>query len=89
MRQEKYVSGLETDNSGGKWLLILLHSKRTKLYTVLAFLSKIGLNPCLQIEYHLNIGTGKSGQIVETLIRLLLKEQSDQGLHYLPFHLHL
>ena len=26
-------------------------------------------------------------QTVQTLIRLLLKEQSDQGLHCLPFHL--
>ena len=31
-------------------------------------------------------GTGRSGQTVQTLIRLLLKEQADQGLHYLPFH---
>ena len=30
-----------------------------------------------------------SGQTVQTQIRLLLKEQSDQGLHCLPFHLHV
>ena len=30
-----------------------------------------------------------SGQTVETQIRLLLEEQSDQGLHYLPFWLYL
>ena len=30
-----------------------------------------------------------SGQTVETQIRLLLEEQSDQGLHCLLFHLHL
>ena len=30
-----------------------------------------------------------SGQIVQTQIRLLLEEQSDQGLHCLLFHLHL
>ena len=29
----------------------------------------------------LNIGTGTSEQTVQTLIRLLLEEQSDQGLH--------
>ena len=29
------------------------------------------------------------GQTVQTQIRLVLKEQSDQGLHYLPLHLHL
>ena len=28
------------------------------------------------------------GQTVQTQIRLLLEEQSDQGLHYLPFRLH-
>ena len=28
-------------------------------------------------------------QTVQIQIRLLLKEQSDQGLHYLPFNLHL
>ena len=29
-----------------------------------------------------------SGQTVQTQIRLLLQEQSDQGLHCLLFHLH-
>ena len=37
----------------------------------------------------LNIGTDRSGQTVQTQIRLLLKEQSDQGEHCLPFNLHL
>ena len=32
--------------------------------------------------------TDRSGQIVQTQIRLLLEEQSDQGLHCLPFLLH-
>ena len=27
-------------------------------------------------------------QTVQTQIRLLLEEQSDQGQHFLPFHLH-
>ena len=35
------------------------------------------------------IGTVRSGQTMQTLIRLLQKEQSDQGLHCLPFHRHL
>ena len=35
----------------------------------------------------LNVGTDRAEQTVQTQIRLLLKEQSDQGLHYLPFHL--
>ena len=33
--------------------------------------------------------TERSGQIVQTQIRLLLEEQSDQGLHCLLIHLHL
>ena len=33
--------------------------------------------------------TYRSGQTVQTQLRLLLKEQSDQGLHCLLFHLHL
>ena len=33
--------------------------------------------------------TDMSGQPVQTQIRLLLEEQSDQGLHCLLFHLHL
>ena len=36
----------------------------------------------------LNFRTDKSGQTVQTQIRLLLEEQSDQGLHCLLFHLH-
>ena len=35
------------------------------------------------------IGTDGSQQTVQTKIRLLLKKQSDQGLHCLPFHQHL
>ena len=37
----------------------------------------------------LNFWTEKSGQTVQTQIRLLQQEQSDQGLHHLPFSLHL
>ena len=33
--------------------------------------------------------TDRSGQTVQTKIRLILEEQSDQGLHCLLFHLHL
>ena len=40
----------------------------------------------VQILY---IGTDRSLQTVQTKIRLLLKKQSDQGLHCLPFHQHL
>ena len=36
----------------------------------------------------LSFRTDMSGQTVQTQIRLLLREQSDQGLHCLLFHLH-
>ena len=36
----------------------------------------------------LSFRTDMPGQTVQTQIRLLLKEQSDQGLHCLPFRLH-
>ena len=36
----------------------------------------------------LNFQTDRSGQTVQTQIRLLLEEKSDQGLHCLLFHLH-
>ena len=36
----------------------------------------------------LNFRTDRSGLTVQTQIRLLLEEQSDQGLHCLLFHLH-
>ena len=36
----------------------------------------------------LNFRTDRSGQTVQTQIRLILEEQSDQGLHCLLFHLH-
>ena len=37
----------------------------------------------------LNFRTDMSGQTVKTQIRLLLEEQSDQGLHFLLFHLYV
>ena len=36
----------------------------------------------------LSFRTDRSGQAVQTQLRLLLEEQSDQGLHCLLFHLH-
>ena len=36
----------------------------------------------------LSFRTDRPGQTVQTQIRLLLEEQSDQGLHCLPFWLH-
>ena len=42
----------------------------------------------LKILITLSFRTDGSGQTVQTQIRLLLEEQSDQGLHCLLFHLH-
>ena len=42
---------------------------------------------CKTTRTTINIGTDKSEQIVQTQIRLLHQEQSDLGLHCLPFHL--
>ena len=36
----------------------------------------------------LNFWTDISGQTLQTQIRRLLEEESDQGLHFLPFRLH-
>ena len=44
---------------------------------------------CFHTVKTLCVGTNRSEQTVKTQIRLLLKEQSDQGLHCLPFHLYL
>ena len=38
---------------------------------------------------NLCFGTDRPEHTVQTQIRLLLNEQSDQGLHCLPFYLHL
>ena len=43
-----------------------------------------GINTVMILSFR----TEKSGQTVQTQIRLLLEEQSDQGLHCLPFPMH-
>ena len=57
---------------------------------------KMPCDPSLELSWQdsstvqiLCIGTDRSQQTVQTKIRLLLKKQSDQGLHCLPFHQHL
>ena len=44
------------------------------------------INFGLDTVMNLNFRTGRSGQTAMTQIRLLLEEQSDQGLHCLVFH---
>ena len=45
--------------------------------------------PSVYTVMFLRFWMDRSGQIVQTQIRLLLEEQSDQGLHCLQFSLHL
>ena len=53
---------------------------------ILSTVASSKIVPTVQI---LCIGTDRSQQTVQTKIRLLLKKQSDQGLHCLPFHQNL
>ena len=49
------------------------------------------MSPVIKKKLHHNdpkFLTDRSGQTVQTQIRLPLEEQSDQGLHCLLFHLH-
>ena len=67
------------------------------LVVAVAFYSFFELDKCIGKDEEimqttvkfLNFRTDRSGQTVQTQIRLLLKEQSDQGLHCLLFHLHV
>ena len=49
----------------------------------------VDLNLTAYTVITLSFRTDRSGQTVQTQIRLLLEKQSDQGLHCLLFHLHL
>ena len=57
------------------------------------YLTEAGPTPWNFLHYMhivmiLSFRTDLPGQTVQTQIRLLLEEQSDQGLHCLPFRLH-
>ena len=71
------LSAICTTSALQYYILTLLHSERPKLHTILAFMSAIGLK-CL------SIWTDQTEQTVQTHSQ---KEQSDQGLHCLPFNL--
>ena len=62
------------------------------LQTILTFLElhvNIFPSDCISFTVMiLSFRTDMPGQTVQTQIRLLLEEQSDQGLHCLPFRLH-
>ena len=67
------MEGQGTFNKYNDCIFILRHKLSGNLITVMI----------------LRFWTDWSGQIVQTQIRLLLEEQSDQGLHYLQYCLHL
>ena len=54
-----------------------------------SFDSRMPLISISDIVMILSFRTKRPGQTVQTQIRLLLEEQSDQGLQCLQFHLHL
>ena len=64
---------------------MLIHLKDTGM----CFLFLQTCQEVVNIVIILNFQTDRSGQTVQTQIRLLLEEQSDQGLHCLLFHLHV
>ena len=61
------------------FLILLLQKIDEKMYKLL-------ISGTIMI---LSFRTDRSEQTVQTQIRLLLEEQSDQGLHCLLIHLHL
>ena len=68
------------------WPLYLnLHSQKFKCLERGLMLNKFSFSGTVMI---LSFRTDMPGQTVQTQIRLLLEEQSDQGLHCLPFRLH-
>ena len=65
-------------------------AKDIDLYIINILRSNCLSSDCfLSIVIFLSFRTDRSGQTVQTQIRLLLEEQSDQGLHCLQFPLHL
>ena len=53
------------------------------------FWTLVNLQYCKTTLMILSVRTDRSGQTVQTQVRLFLEEQSDQGLHCLQFPLHL
>ena len=68
-------------------ILIILSTENvtTRYDNMSCIVTQIRLFPVIILSFR----TDRSGQTVQTQIRLLLEEQSDQGLHCLLFHLQL
>ena len=83
-----YTSGVK----GFQILKACLHDALPSLEVVIIYERHVTLHPSQHISMYRNdpkFRTDWSVQIVQTQIRLLLEEQSDQGLHYLQYCLHL
>ena len=76
-----------SDQTGRMLRLIWVFVGRIATLFVLSWDGSFPSNQVNTVMF-LSFRTGRSGQTVQTQIRLLLKEQSDQGLHCLPFRLH-
>ena len=78
------------DFPSSNFILILYYSsqKNKKKKSPTQLLRWQCYNSCLPKKFLVG-GTDRAEQTVSTQIRLLLEEQSDQGLHCLPFHLHI
>ena len=70
-----------------------VHRRYPKIYLVTSFADICHLHILITrysiYRNFLNIGTDRSEETLQTRIRLLLEEQSDQGLQCVPFHPHL
>ena len=76
-----YLSLLSTKQPIGGVLL----KTETSVFSIQSNVSFLVFHNTVMI---LSFRTAMPGQTVQTQIRLLLEEQSDLGLHCLPFHLH-
>ena len=76
-----------------KQILFYLDTKKVKtsmkLASNTALVNIMFIKKFLSTVILLSFRTDRSGQTVQTQIRLLLEEQSDQGLYCLQYHLHL
>ena len=69
--------------------IVFIQCNSSKSYEIPLFLvSSVFVGQACTIMI-LNFWTDRSGQTVQPQIRLLLEEQSDQGLRCLLFHLHV
>ena len=80
----EYSRGEGTDNPLGSNIFTNIHVCHCSLLKVVLLLFVFSITVMI-----LSFRTDKSGQTVQTQIRLLLEEQSDRGLHCLLFHRHL